>query len=61
MPRETTPKTSEDRVVTTSQFVGDARTVFQRAEREGPVLVTDDAGRPRMSIHCPSESLPVGD
>jgi hypothetical protein len=49
------------RTVTSSEFVRDARAVVQRAEREGPVVVTDDKGTPRMAIHCPREKLPVND
>jgi hypothetical protein len=61
MPREIASKSTEERVVTMKQFVDDTRGVFQRAEREGPIVVIDDDGRPRMSLHCPSDSLPVGD
>jgi len=46
------------RSVTRSEFLRDARAVVQRAEREGPVVVTDDQGTPRMVIHCPREKLP---
>lgn len=47
------------RTVTRTEFLRDARAVVQRAEREGPVVVTDDKGTPRMAIHCPREKLPV--
>lgn len=43
------------RTVTRTEFLRDARAVVQRAEREGPVVVTDDRGTPRMVIHCPRE------
>jgi hypothetical protein len=46
------------RTVTRSEFLRDTRAVVQRAEREGPVVVTDDKGTPRMVIHCPREKLP---
>lgn len=47
------------RTVTRSEFLRDARAVVHRAEREGPVIVTDDKGKPRMEIHCPREKLPI--
>jgi hypothetical protein len=49
------------RSVTSRELVRDVRAVVQRAEREGPVVVTDENGTPRMVIHCPREKLPVSD
>lgn len=46
------------RTVTRSEFLRNARAVVQRAEQEGPVVVTDDKGTPRMAIHCPREKRP---
>ena len=46
------------RTVTRSEFLRNARAVIQRAEQEGPVVITDDKGTPRMAIHCPREKLP---
>jgi hypothetical protein len=47
------------RTVTRSEFLNDASAVLRRAEREGPVVVTDERGTPRMEIHCPREKLAV--
>lgn len=47
------------RTVTRSEFLNDAGAVLRRAEREGPVVVTDERGTPRMEIHCPREKLSV--
>lgn len=47
------------RTVTRSEFLNDAGAVLRRAEREGPVVVTDERGAPRMEIHCPREKLAV--
>ena len=52
---------TKERVVTMKQFVGNAKAILERVEREGAIVVTDDTGRPIMSIHCPRDSLPVGD
>jgi hypothetical protein len=48
----------EARSVTRSEFLRDTRAVVQRAEREGPVVITDENGTPRMAIHCPREKKP---
>ncbi len=47
------------RSVTRSEFLSDAEGVMRRAETEGPIVVTDDEGSPRMAIHCPREKLPT--
>jgi hypothetical protein len=47
------------RTVTRAELLGDAGAVLRRAEREGPVVVMDERGTPRMEIHCPREKLPV--
>lgn len=52
-------KSAETRQVTAAELLSDARAVLRRAEVEGPVVVTDDRGSPRMEIHCPREKLPI--
>lgn len=49
------------RTVTRADLMKDTRAVVQRAEREGPVVVTDDKGTTRMVIHCPRDKRPFND
>jgi hypothetical protein len=47
--------------VTRSEFRREARAVIARAEREGPIVVTDERGTARMVIHCPRDKRPHSD
>lgn len=49
------------RTVTRTEFRRDTRAVIARAEREGPIVVTDDKGAARMVIHCPRDKRPYSD
>lgn len=55
------PDSKAPRTVTSAEFLSDTRSVVRRAEREGPIVVTDDRGTPRITIYCPREKLPVVD
>lgn len=46
------------RSMTRDEFVKNARSAMQRAEKEGPIVVTDENGKPRMAIHCRRQKLP---
>lgn len=52
---------NDPRTVTRSEFRRDTRGVVARAEREGPIVVTDDKGTARMVIHCPRDKRPYSD
>jgi len=48
----------EPMTVTASEFQRNPGAVTSRAERLGPVTITNDAGEPRMQIHCPRDPRP---
>jgi hypothetical protein len=52
-------ESSAARTVSRTEFLNDAGRVLDRARREGPIVVTDDRGQPRMAIHSPTDKLPV--
>lgn len=52
---------NDRRTVTGSELLKDTRAVIARAEREGPIVVTDDKGAARMVIHCPRDKRPFSD